>query len=65
MCRRPAVILLHTFLWFHKDLGRYYLSCERDFHDFGTYYGLIEVSVKAACWRLMLAGGTCLLGTVK
>lgn len=52
------MILLHSFVWFHvgSPSGLYWTSSERDFHEFAEYYGLPELSVKAAAWRLMQAG---------
>ena len=55
--RRPAVILIHAFKWFHhEDVGNYCSSSESQSHDFATYHGLPELSVKAAAWNLMNAG---------
>ena len=55
--RRPAVILIHAYKWFHhENVGNYYSSSESQFHDFAMYYGLPELSVKAAAWNLMRTG---------
>ncbi|GAX74287.1 hypothetical protein CEUSTIGMA_g1736.t1 [Chlamydomonas eustigma] len=55
--RRPAVILIHAYRWISVDgVKTYWKSCERDFHDFGIYYGLPELSVKAGAYELMLQG---------
>ncbi len=58
-CRKPAVVLLHSFKWLQGagldgDYTR--ASSERDFHEFAKYYGLPEISVKAAAWNLMRTG---------
>eukprot|EP00798_Chlamydomonas_sp_ICE-L_P013622 gene13622-19500_t len=59
--RRPAVILIHSYMWFgeksvDQNIGTYYSNIERDFHEFGNFYGLPEVSIKAACYELMRQG---------
>ncbi len=58
LSRRPAVILIHSFIWFRMDyrVGTFWPSSERDFHEFAMYYGLPELSVKASAWRLMQEG---------
>lgn len=53
-------MLIHSFVW-HRlpqmgPSGLFYPSSERDFHEFGVYYGLSELSVKAAAWNLMRKG---------
>ena len=51
------MILIHAYKWFHhENVGNYYSSSESQFHDFAMYYGLPELSVKAAAWNLMNAG---------
>ena len=45
-------------MWFRVigPSGVFWIGNERDFHEFALYYGLPELSVKAAAWRLMHAG---------
>ena len=51
------MILIHAYKWFHhENVGNYYSSSESQFHNFAMYYGLPELSVKAAAWNLMNAG---------
>ena len=51
------MILIHAYKWFHhENVGNYYSSSESQFHDFAMYYGLPELSVKAAAWNLMRTG---------
>ncbi len=53
------MILIHSYIWFRFDPdppGTYWKGNERDFHDLALYYGLQELSVKAAGWNLMRAG---------
>jgi hypothetical protein len=48
---------VHAFKWFDLDeVGIYWKSSEREFHEFAMYYGLQELSVKAAAWNLMRRG---------
>ena len=52
-------MLIHSYKWFdvvHNEHGNYYHSSEAQFHDFALFYGLQEISVKAAAWRLMNKG---------
>eukprot|EP00798_Chlamydomonas_sp_ICE-L_P025393 gene25392-11057_t len=51
---RPAVILLNAFKYHGDKQGTvtdYYNSAEGDFHEFGLYYGLPEISVKAGSFN--------------
>ncbi|KAG1658766.1 hypothetical protein FOA52_001308 [Chlamydomonas sp. UWO 241] len=51
--KRPAVVLVHAYVW-HSVLppsGKFWASSERDHHEFGSFYGLPQLSVKAALWE--------------
>ena len=54
------MIIMHSYVWFKVNpfVGAYWTSCERDFHEFATFYRVPEISTKAACHRLMAAGGS-------
>ncbi|KAG2488702.1 hypothetical protein HYH03_012702 [Edaphochlamys debaryana] len=56
--RRPAVVLFHTFRWFWSlsEQGRFYSGADREHAEFGSYYHLPQLSVKACCYHLMLQG---------
>ncbi len=52
------MVLIHSYAWFRlfEPNGTYWVNCEREFHEFATFYGLPEISVKAAAWDLMRTG---------
>ncbi|GIL59876.1 hypothetical protein Vafri_14684 [Volvox africanus] len=57
--KRPAVILMHAFRWFQLQMdlsGQFWLSGERQQSEFGLYYGLPQLSVKACCYHYMVEG---------
>ncbi|KXZ48764.1 hypothetical protein GPECTOR_25g348 [Gonium pectorale] len=57
--RRPAVVLFHAFRWFQLPVdltGTFWMSSERQHGEFGLYYGLPQLSVKACCYHHMVAG---------
>ncbi|KAG2429693.1 hypothetical protein HYH02_013951 [Chlamydomonas schloesseri] len=56
--RRPAVVLLHAYRWFGDPVsssGQFWPTSERQHGEFGLYYGLQQLSVKACCYHLMRA----------
>ncbi|GIM10433.1 hypothetical protein Vretimale_13985 [Volvox reticuliferus] len=56
---RPAVILMHAYRWFHlpADLsGHFWASSERQHSEFGVFYGLPQLSIKACCYHYMIEG---------
>ena len=53
------MILIHAFRWMRVETGipgLWWPGCEGQFHEFAMYYGLQELSVKAAAWNLMRTG---------
>ncbi|KAG2447186.1 hypothetical protein HYH02_007929 [Chlamydomonas schloesseri] len=57
--RRPAVVLMHAYRWFQipvENTGQFWVSSERQHGEFGSYYGLQQLSVKACCYHLMQQG---------
>ena len=57
--RRPAVVLMHAYRWFQipvESTGQFWVSSERQHGEFGAYYGLQQLSVKACCYHLMREG---------
>ncbi len=53
--KRPAVVLVNTYQWFNVK-GEYTGHVEADFMEYGSYYGLPVVSLKAAAHELMDTG---------
>ncbi|EFJ42302.1 hypothetical protein VOLCADRAFT_107349 [Volvox carteri f. nagariensis] len=56
---RPAVVLLHGFCWFRIPVemaGQFWNSGERQQSEFGLYYGLPQLSIKACCYHHMVQG---------
>ncbi|GLI61503.1 hypothetical protein VaNZ11_003832 [Volvox africanus] len=56
---RPAVILMHAYRWFQLPAdtsGQFWMSSERQQSEFGLFYGLPQLSVKACCYHYMAEG---------
>ncbi|GLI61581.1 hypothetical protein VaNZ11_003996 [Volvox africanus] len=56
---RPAVILMHAYRWFQlpgDTSGQFWMSGERQQSEFGLFYGLPQLSVKACCYHYMVEG---------
>ncbi|GIL54431.1 hypothetical protein Vafri_9966 [Volvox africanus] len=57
--KRPAVIQMHAFRWFQIPAdfsGHFWISSERQQSEFGLYYSLPQLSVKACCYHYMAEG---------
>ncbi|GIM15714.1 hypothetical protein Vretimale_18452 [Volvox reticuliferus] len=57
--KRPAVVLMHAYRWFQipaEFSGQFWPSSERQQSEFGVFYGLPQLSVKACCYHYMTAG---------
>ncbi len=56
---RPAVVLMHGFRWFQipvEGTGKFWTSGERQQSEFGIFYGLPQLSLKACCYHYMVEG---------
>jgi hypothetical protein len=53
--KKPAVIMMNSYAWMSSG-GDYFGNAESAFLEYGTYYGLPVVSLKAAVHELMATG---------
>jgi hypothetical protein len=55
----PAVVMLQNYQWVPSS-GKYWTNAESAFYEYATYYGIPQVSVKAAChrWAPLLRPGS-------